>query len=333
MKKILNDPFDFVDEMMEGILAAHGDKIQAIDGDLRAIMHVDPSGTEKVAIATGGGSGHLPVFLGYVGSGMVDGCSIGNVFSSPTSGQMKKVTNAIHRGKGVLFLFGRYQGDMMNFEEAAEDAEENGIRVESVMVSDDIASAPPEEWQRRRGIAGLFFAYKIAGAKAARGASLDEVKAVTEKAVSVIRSMGVALGPCTVPTVGTPTFTIGEDEMELGMGIHGEAGIKRGKLESADEIAATLVNSITADLPFQAGDEVAVLVNSLGGTSLEELYILYRRIDALLKEKNIKVYRPYVGRYACSMEMLGASLTLMKLDSELKELLDAPAETPFFIQN
>ena len=333
MKKILNDPFDFVDEMMEGILAAHGDKIQAIDGDLRAIMRVDPSKTEKVAIATGGGSGHLPVFLGYVGSGMVDGCSVGNVFSSPTSGQMKKVTKAIHRGKGVLFLFGRYQGDMMNFEDAAEDAEENGIRVESVMVSDDIASAPPEEWQRRRGIAGLFFAYKIAGAKAAQGASLDEVKAVTEKAVAVIRSMGVALSPCTVPTVGVPTFTIGEDEMELGMGIHGEAGIKRGKLESADEIAATLVDSIVADLPFKAGDEVAVLVNSLGGTSLEELYILYRKIDKLLEEKGIKVYRPYVGRYACSMEMMGASLTLMKLDGELKALLDAPAETPFFIQN
>lgn len=333
MKKIMNDPFNFVDEMMEGILAAHGDKIQAIDGDLRAIKHVDPSKVEKVAIATGGGSGHLPVFLGYVGSGMVDGCSIGNVFSSPTSSQMKKVTKAINRGKGVLFLFGRYQGDLMNFEDAAEDAEDNGIQVESVMVSDDIASAPPEEWQRRRGVAGLFFAYKIAGAKAAQGASLDEVKTVTEKAVSVIRSLGVALGPCTVPTVGAPTFTLGDDEMELGMGIHGEAGIQRGKLKSANEIAADLVERITADLPFQSGSEVAVLVNSLGGTPLEELYILYRSIDMLLKEKGIKIYRPYVGRYACSMEMKGASLTLMKLDDELKELLDSPAETPFFIQN
>ena len=234
--------------------------------------------------------------------------------------------------KAHLYLYGRYQGDMMNFSEAAEECANDGIRVECVTVSDDIASAPPEKHHERRGVAGIFLAYKVAGAMAAEMADLDEVKRVAMKAVDNMRSLGVALGPCTVPAVGKPNFEISDDEMEVGMGIHGEQGVERVPMRSADEIAEILVDKIVADMPYNAGDEVAVLMNSLGATPLEELYVLYRKVDELLKDKNIKVYKPYVGRYACSMEMQGASLTLMKLDSELKRLLDAPADSPFFRQ-
>lgn len=332
MKKILNDPFDFVDEMMEGILKAHPESYRAVDGNQRVIVRTAAPVNNKVAIATGGGSGHLPVFLGYVGDGLADGVSIGNVFSSPSTGQMLKVTKAINAGKGVLYLYGRYQGDMFNFDEAARQAEEAGIQVKTVLVSDDVASMPREKRQDRRGVAGIFFAYKIAGAKAAEGASLEEVAAVTQDACNVICSLGVALGPCTVPAVGKPNFEINDDEMEIGMGIHGEQGTERVKLKTADEIAQVLTETVVADLPFTEGSEVAVLMNSLGGTPLEELYIVYKKVAELLEKKKIKIYRPYVGRYACSMEMPGISLTLMALNDERKRLLDAPCHSPFFQQ-
>ena len=332
MKKFINDPFDFVEELTEGIIKAHGDYYRADKGDLRIIVRQDAPIKCKVAIATGGGSGHLPVFMGYVGKGLADGACIGNVFSSPSAGHMKRVTKAIDGGAGVLYLYGRYQGDMMNFNSAAEESIKNGIRVESVIVSDDVASAPPERHSERRGVAGIFFAYKIAGAMANEMASLDEVKRVTQKAVDNTRSLGIALGPCTIPLVGKPNFEISDDEMEIGMGIHGEQGVERVKMRTADEIAATLVDRVVNDMPFVAGDEVAVLVNSLGATPLEELYVLYRKIDELLREKGLVLHRPYVGRYACSMEMQGMSLSLMKLDDELKRLLDAPADSPFFKQ-
>ena len=332
MKKFINDPFDFVEELTEGIIKAHGDYYRADKGDLRIIVRQDAPIKGKVAIATGGGSGHLPVFMGYVGKGLADGACIGNVFSSPSAGQMKRVTKAIDGGAGVVYLYGRYQGDMMNFNSAAEESIKNGIRVESVIVSDDVASAPPERHSERRGVAGIFFAYKIAGAMANEMASLDEVKRVTQKAVDNTRSLGIALGPCTIPLVGKPNFEISDDEMEIGMGIHGEQGVERVKMRTADEIAATLVDRVVNDMPFVAGDEVAVLVNSLGATPLEELYVLYRKIDELLREKGLVLHRPYVGRYACSMEMQGMSLSLMKLDDELKRLLDAPADSPFFKQ-
>ena len=332
MKKFINDPFDFVEELTEGIIKAHGDYYRADKGDLRIIVRQDAPIKGKVAIATGGGSGHLPVFMGYVGKGLADGACIGNVFSSPSAGQMKRVTKAIDGGAGVLYLYGRYQGDMMNFNSAAEESIKNGIRVESVIVSDDVASAPPERHSERRGVAGIFFAYKIAGAMANEMASLDEVKRVTQKAVDNTRSLGIALGPCTIPLVGKPNFEISDDEMEIGMGIHGEQGVERVKMRTADEIAATLVDRVVNDMPFVAGDEVAVLVNSLGATPLEELSVLYRKIDELLREKGLVLHRPYVGRYACSMEMQGMSLSLMKLDDELKRLLDAPADSPFFKQ-
>lgn len=331
MKKILNRPADFVDEMLEGILRAHPNQLKS-GGDKRAIVRADAPVKGKVAIATGGGSGHLPVFLGYVGKGLVDGCAIGNVFSSPTANQMLAVTRAIHGGTGVLYLYGNYTGDVMNFDMAAEMADMDGIAVKTVLVSDDVASAPPAKWDTRRGVAGLFFAYKIAGAKAHSKADLAAVVATTQKAVANTRSMGVALSPCTVPEAGRATFTIGDDEMEIGMGIHGEPGVRRGKLEPADAIATTLTAAILKDLPFKSGDEVSVLVNSLGATPQEELYIVYRKVWELLRDAGVKIHRPYIGEYATSMEMAGCSLSLLKLDDELKQLLDAPVDSPFFLQ-
>ena len=332
MRKILNDPNHYVRDMLEGLLAAHPDQLSFAGDDPHCIVSAEAPIQGKVALATGGGSGHLPVFLGYVGRGMLDGCAVGDVFSSPSAEQMFEITKHIHGGKGVLYLYGNYSGDTMNFDMASEMADFEGIEVRSLRVSDDVASAPREQRERRRGVAGLVFAYKIAGALAAEGASLDEVEAVTRRALDNIGSMGVALSPCTVPAAGRPTFTIGEDEMEIGMGIHGEPGIKREKLQSADEIAERLTTTILADMECSAGDRLAVMVNGLGATPPEELYILYRRVKQLLDERGLVVHRAYVGEYATSMEMTGASLTFFKLDEQLARLLDAPAETPFFVQ-
>ncbi len=331
MKKILNRPADFVDEMLQGIIYAHPQQLRFAN-DKRAIVRADAPVKGKVGIATGGGSGHLPVFLGYVGKGLIDGCAVGNVFSSPTANQMLAVTKAINGGAGVLYLYGNYTGDVMNFDMAAEMADMEDIKVETVLVADDVASAPPEKRHTRRGVAGLFYAYKIAGAKAATMADLPAVKAAALKALDNTRSMGVALSPCTVPEAGRPTFTIGDDEMEIGMGIHGEPGVRRGKLETADQIAVTLTEAVLKDLPFKSGDKVSVLVNGLGATPKEELYIVYRKVHELLRDAGITIHRPYIGEYATSMEMAGCSLTLMRLDAELQELLDAPAESPFFLQ-
>lgn len=331
MKKIINEPMAFVDEMLEGILAAHPDQLKATE-DPRAIVRAAAPIEGKVAILTGGGSGHLPVFLGYVGQGLADGVAVGNVFSSPSAETMYQAMLATHGGKGALYLYGNYSGDVMNFDMAAEMAAMDGIRVETVLASDDVASAPRSEWARRRGIAGILFAYKIAGASAQEGADLDEVVRVTKKVVASTCTMGVALTPCTVPAAGVPTFTIGDDEMEIGMGIHGEAGVHRGPLESADRIAERLTRAVLEDLPFRKGDTVAVLVNGLGATPVEELYILYRKARQLLDAEGVSVHRTYVGEYATSLEMAGASLSLLKLDSELTRLLDAPAQSPFFVQ-
>ncbi|RME49644.1 MAG: dihydroxyacetone kinase subunit DhaK [Chloroflexi bacterium] len=331
MKKIINNPADFVPEMLEGLLKAHPDQLSYAE-DIHSIVRADAPVEGKVALATGGGSGHLPVFLGYVGKGMLDGCAVGDVFSSPSAEQMLWVTQRIHGGKGVVYIYGNYGGDVLNFDMAAEMAEFEDIEVRTVLVKDDVASAPPEEADRRRGVAGMVFAFKIAGAKADKGGTLDEVVAVTEKALANIRSMGVALSPCTVPMAGKPTFTIGEDEMEIGMGIHGEPGMKREKLQSADQITERMTEAILADLQPQAGDRLAVMVNGLGATPPEELYVMYRKVHQLLTDRDLTIYRAYVGEYATSMEMAGASLTFFRLDDELIELLDHPAHTPFFTQ-
>jgi dihydroxyacetone kinase-like protein len=332
VKKIINDPFAFVDEMLEGILLAHPTALRLVGADRRAVVRADAPIPGKVGIATGGGSGHLPVFMGYVGKGFVDGCAIGNVFSSPTVEQMLAATQAIHGGAGVLYLFGNYQGDVLNFGMAAEMAEAEGIKVETVLAADDVASAPRGQEARRRGVAGIFYAYKLAGAKAEAMAPLAEVKRIAEKAVANTRSMGVALSPCTVPAAGKPTFTLGEDEMEIGMGIHGEPGVRRGRLEPADKIVDLLVEAILTDTGLARGDRVSVLINGLGATPREELYVMYRRVHHLLTGRGIAVHRPYLGEYATSMEMAGASVTLLKLDAELTALLDAPAATPFVVQ-
>jgi phosphoenolpyruvate---glycerone phosphotransferase subunit DhaK len=331
MKKIINDPMAFVDEMLEGILAAYPGQLKAT-ADARAIVRADAPVAGKVAILTGGGSGHLPVFLGYVGKGLADGVAVGNVFSSPSAETMYEATKAAHGGAGALYLYGNYSGDRMNFDMAAEMAAMDDIKVETVLVSDDVASAPRAEWTRRRGIAGLFLAYKLAGACAAEGADLAEVVRVTRQVVANTCTMGVALSPCTVPAAGKPTFTIGENEMEIGMGIHGEAGVMRGPLESADQIAERLVRAVIDDLPFRRGDEVAILINGLGATPPEELFVLYRRIRQILDGEGIRVHRSYIGEYATSLEMAGASCTLCKLDATLARLLDAPAQSPFFVQ-
>jgi dihydroxyacetone kinase-like protein len=330
MQKLLNQPDSFVDEMLEGIVAAHPEQLRRPGG--RAIVRAAAPIAGKVGIATGGGSGHLPVFMGYVGRGLLDGAAIGNVFASPSSDDMLEVTRAVDGGAGVLYLYGNYGGDRLNFDLAAELAADEGIDVRTILGADDVASAPPERATSRRGIAGIFFLYKVAGAAAAAGASLDEVVAVTERAAAGTRTMGVALSPCTIPAAGVPTFELPAGQMEIGMGIHGEPGVRRGPLATADEVADELTRTILADLPYRRGDEVGVLVNGLGATPKEELYILYRAVARILDGEGIRVHRAWVGEYATSLEMAGASVTLIRLDDELRGLLDAPAETPFFVQ-
>ena len=331
MRKFLNKPENFVNEMIEGIIAAHPDQLRYVNDDLRCIVTKNVK-QGKVGIATGGGSGHLPLFLGYVGKGMLDGCSVGGVFQSPSAEQMLEVTKAINTGAGVLYIYGNYGGDIMNFDMAAEMADMEDIKVLQVVAGEDVASSKKGEEKKRRGVAGIFFVYKIAGACADSMASLEEVKRVAEKVCANVRTMGVALSPCVVPEVGKPSFTIGEDEMEIGMGIHGEPGISRGPLRSADEIVKTMMDAIVNDLPYKKGDEVAVLMNGLGATPKEELYIMYRKVHEILSSLGIKVFHTYVGEFATSMEMAGASISLLKLDAELKGYLSKPATTPFFEQ-
>ena len=332
MQKIINDPKDFVDEMLEGILSAYPDQLKCIKNDLRCIVCSDEKKPGKVGLSTGGGSGHLPLFLGYVGKGMLDGCAVGNIFASPSANQMLEITREINRGNGVLYIYGNYSGDIINFDMAAEMAKMEDIKVEQVIATDDVASAPKEKQNKRRGVAGLFYIYKIAGAYAEEMASLDEVKRVAEKVCTNVRTMGVGLSPCIIPEVGKPTFEMKEGEMEIGIGIHGEAGMGKDKLKTADEIVDQIMNSILNDLPYKSGDEVSVLINGLGATPREELFVVYRKVTEILKEKDIKVFHPYIGEFATSMEMAGMSITLLRLDKELRELLKKPARTPFFEQ-
>ena len=332
MKKLINDPYKVVEDTISGILKAYPYHLRMAKDSSRALVRRDAPVKGKVAICTGGGSGHIPVFLGYVGPGLLDGVSVGNVFSSPSADDMVAATKAVNGGAGVLYLFGNYSGDKMNFEMAAEMAEAEGIPVKMSIAADDVASAPRSEKNRRRGIAGIFFAYKIAGAKADTKASLDEVKATADQVIEQTCTMGVALSPCTIPAVGKPNFTIAEDEMELGMGIHGEPGIERTKMKKADEVAAIMADKVINDLPFKAKDEVAVLVNGLGATPPEELFILYNKFHDIIEERGIKVYKAFIGEYATSMEMAGASFSLLKLNNEFKKLLDAPAFSPFLPQ-
>lgn len=330
MKKIINRPDQFVPEMMEGLLLAYGDRLKTLDPENRILVRKKPAREGKVGIVTAGGSGHLPVFLGYVGDGMLDGCAVGNVFASPSAQKMTEMIREVDQGNGVLCLYGNYGGDVMNFEMACDNAEFDDIRTIQVLVKDDVASRPKEEAQNRRGVAGMVYAYKVAGAAADEMLSLEEVANVTEEALSNIRTMGAALSPCVVPDVGKATFSIEDDEIEVGMGIHGEPGIEVRKMMTADEIADTLLDKILADMPLSKGEEVSVMVNGLGATPMEELLIVYRRVHLRLKDIGVSVFMPHVGEFATSMEMAGCSLTLFRLNETFKKYLRAPASTPFY---
>jgi dihydroxyacetone kinase-like protein len=330
MKKILNDPEAYVDEMLEGLVAAHPQFYRLVGEDRRAVARAAPGREGKVGIVSGGGSGHLPVFTGYVGPGLLDACAIGDVFASPSAEQMADAIRAAHRGAGVLRLYGNYGGDVMNFDMAGDLVEMDDIEATTVLVADDVASAPPEEAAKRRGVAGIVYAYKIAGAAAEAGLDLAEVTRVAGKASEACRSIGAALSPCTVPQAGRPTFELGRDEMEMGMGIHGEPGVWRDKLKPADAIAEEMMDRLQADMAVGQGDRVSVLVNSLGATPPEELYILYRTVRRRLEGAGAAIVMPLVGRYATSMEMAGASITVCRLDDELEGFLNAPCDCAFW---
>ena len=330
MKKIINKPDRFVDEMIEGILLAHPELVRTPGSDPRILVRADAPVLGKVGIVTGGGSGHLPLFKGYVGAGLCSGVAIGNVFSSPSSQQCLEATQAVDGGAGVLYLYGNYGGDVFNFDLAADLAELDDIPTRTVVGRDDVASQPRERRRDRRGVAGIIFAYKAAGAAAERGDNLDEVAAVAEDVVEHTATMGVGLSPTILPTTGAPSFVLGDGEMEVGIGIHGEPGQHRGPLRSADELAEQIVTALITDLALDHGDRVAVLVNGMGATPLEELYLLYRATHHLLDAAGVAVAKSYVGEYATSLEMAGASISLLKLDDARLALLDAPARSPFF---
>ncbi|MBE3579057.1 MAG: dihydroxyacetone kinase subunit DhaK [Caldanaerobacter subterraneus] len=331
MKKLINNPESVVKEMIEGLLEAHPNYLRKLE-NINVIVRKDAPVEGKVGLVSGGGSGHEPAHAGYVGYGMLDAACPGEVFTSPTPDQIYEAIKAVNGGKGVLLIIKNYTGDVMNFEMARDMAQMDGIEVDEVIVNDDVAVENSTWTQGRRGIAGTVFVHKIAGAKAQEGASLKEVKRVAEKVIANVRSMGMALTPCTVPAAGKPSFTLQEDEMEIGIGIHGEPGTHREKIKPVDEIVEHLMDKIINDLPYKSGDEVAVMINGMGGTPLMELYVANRKVAEILKEKDIKVYKTYVGEFMTSLEMSGFSITLLKLDEELKALLDAKADTPAFKQ-
>jgi len=329
MKKLMNTPAAYVDEMLEGLTAANPSLV--LDGESgRVIRRSCGAARGKVGIASGGGSGHLPLFAGYVGEGLLTTCAVGNVFEGPNAGSCIDAIKLADGGAGVLLLYGNYGGDRMNFDMAAEMAEIDGIETRTVLGTDDIASAAPEDSAKRRGVAGIVYAYKIAGAKAEEGAGLDAVADIAARAVAATRTIGVALAPCQVPGSDKPTFTLADDEIEMGMGIHGEPGIWRDKLKSADAIAGEMVERILAEKPAGSSRRVSVLVNGLGATPLEELFLLYRRVKMLLDERGLEIVQPLVGNFVTSMEMAGASISICFLDEELERLLAAPAACPFW---
>jgi len=329
VKKIINNPSDFVEESIDGLIKSHPD-VYAFAKDNNRVITRAKKASNKVGIVTGGGSGHLPVFTGYVGKGFLDACAIGSVFASPSVEQMVSAIKNADNGNGVLCIIGNYGGDVMNFEMACEMAEADGIETKKIIVADDIASAKEAEKLKRRGIAGMIFVFKIAGAAAETGASLDEVFNTASEANNNIRTLGVALSPCILPEAGKPTFEISDDEIEIGMGIHGEPGIKREKLKPANDLVDDLYKRIIEDSRLKSNDNVAIMINSLGATPLEELYIISKRVNENLSQSKIKNIKTYVGRYATSMEMSGMSITTLKLSDNLKKNLLASSECPFW---
>ncbi|MCF3944255.1 dihydroxyacetone kinase subunit DhaK [Oceanobacillus alkalisoli] len=329
MKKIINDPNLVVRDMLDGFVAAYPREVRLLPGTT-VIARVDAPAANKVGLVSGGGSGHEPAHAGYVGEGMLDAAVAGEVFTSPTPDQVLEGIKAVDAGEGVLLVIKNYTGDVMNFDMAAELAEAEGIRVEQVIVNDDVAVEDSSFTTGRRGIAGTVFVHKLAGAKAEAGGTLAEVKAVAEKTIKNVRSIGMAITPCTVPAAGTPSFTLEENEMEIGIGIHGEPGIERKAITSAEDIAGELTEKVLDDLKLESESEVAVMVNGLGGTPEMELYIVNKKVNEILTNRGIRIYDTFVGEYMTSLEMAGISVTLLKLDDELKELLDAKSKAPAF---
>lgn len=326
MQKIINNPDYVVDEMLEGFVKAHKNLISPTENE-RVLKYKNAPVEGKVGVVTGGGSGHKPAFIGYIGKNMVDAVAVGELFSSPSAAMFYDAIREADSGKGVAVLYGNYAGDNMNVAMAMELAEEDGIKVGKVVANDDVPSAPNTDLAKRRGVAGEILMWKCGGAKASMGGSLDEVLAVAQKAIDNTRSMGVGLSPCTLPAVGHPNFTIEPGMMEIGIGHHGEPGIEVAPLETAQQIAERMCNVILPDKPFESGDEVVVLISGLGSTPLLELYILYNEVEKIMADKGIKIYRSFVGNYFTSLEMAGATLSVMKLDDELKACIDYEAES------
>ena len=330
MKKLINEVDNIVNEMLDGMVAAYPQYVRRLEG-LEVLVRA--GGSEgKVALISGGGSGHEPAHGGYVGKGMLDGAVAGAVFTSPTPDQVYEAIKAANGGKGVLLVIKNYTGDVMNFEMAADMAADEGIEVEKVVVADDVAVENSTWTTGRRGIAGTIFVHKIAGACAEAGGDLKEVKRIAEKVIANVRSMGMAVDACTVPAVGKPSFELAEDEIEIGIGIHGEPGVNREKISPVNGIADKLLNKILAEGIYNAGDEVAVMVNGMGGTPLMELFVANKHVADVLAAKGIKIAKTLVGNYMTSLDMEGFSITLLKVDEELKALLNAPADTPAFVQ-
>ncbi|MGB3877488.1 MAG: dihydroxyacetone kinase family protein, partial [Shinella zoogloeoides] len=330
-KKLINAPENIIPEMIEGMVGAHPDMLRVEGETGRAVVAVDGPRDGKVGIVVGGGSGHEPAFAGYVGRGLADAAAVGNVFASPSPAHIAEAARAADGGVGVLMLYGNYTGDVLNFTMAAEELEQAGIPVRHVAVADDVASAPAGRKSERRGIAGDFFVFKVAGAAADLGEPLARVEALALAANDATRSIGVALSPCSLPQTGKPNFTIGDEDMEIGMGLHGEPGIRRQKLAPADAVTDELMDAVLAELDLKAGSRVAVLVNGLGATSQIELYVIFRRVKQRLDALGIDIHASWVGEYATSLEMAGASVTLMKLDDTLQALLDHPCRTPALV--
>jgi dihydroxyacetone kinase-like protein len=325
MKKFVNDPGDFVAEMLEGLALANPEMLK-YEPEFNIIYRADRPAADKVSVIQGSGSGHEPAHVMAVGPGMLDAASPGGVFSAPPMDFCYECIKLMNSPKGVLALINNYQGDRMNWDMAVELAQAEGINVKTFIIDDDVAVQDSTHTVGRRGVAGNFFVIKACGAAAEQGASLDELLALAGRVNDNVRTMGVALTSCTPPAKGSPIFQIGDDEMEVGVGIHGEPGRRRDKLKSADAIVDEVFDAVATDLPFKSGDRVALMINGLGGTPPAELYVLYRRAAQRCKDSGLKIVRNYIGNYCTSLEMAGASLTLLKLDSELEGLLAAPAE-------
>lgn len=330
MQRILNNPDNIVDEMLEGFLKVHSDMVELTENSRVVKAKNIPEG--KVGVITGGGSGHKPAFIGYVGKNLCDAAAVGEICSSPTAVAFLDAAKAADQGKGVACLYGNYSGDNMNVKMAVKMAKKEGITVKTVIANDDVASAPKSQREKRRGVAGEILMWKAGGAKAAQGGNLDEVIAAAQKAIDNTRSVGIGLTPCTLPAVGHPNFEIKDGTMEVGIGHHGEPGIEVVPIETADKMAKRMTDIVLPDYPFESGDEVIVLVSGLGATPVMELYVLYNEIEKILEKKGIRVHRSYVGNYFTSLEMSGATLTVMKLDDELKTLMDMPAYSMGFKQ-